>query len=346
MRVVVQRYSALGDIMMLLPILQAAKEQNPEMEIALVSRSFLAPLFNKLDLDFIPAELNGRHKGLFGLYRLANEIHYGWKPDLLVDAHDVLRSKVIDKILGLRGLAISKIEKNREERKALSQKKDKVFKAITPVYELYLKAFADAGLKIDFDPKKPPLAPYKLNRNMRSWWLENKAPLNIGIAPTAKHRAKQWPLEKMQYFMQSVGINKVKLFLFGGREERAELETLGKKSGANFQVVAGEFPLDQEIALIKELDYMVSMDSSNMHLASWAGTKVISIWGATHPHAGFKGYGQSDLNCIGIPHRELGCRPCSVFGNKECWRGDYACLEQISHERVRDHLNQLISESQ
>lgn len=346
MRIVVQRYSALGDVMMLLPILQAAKEQNPNWEIALVSRAYLKPLFNKLDIDFIPADLNGRHKGTYGLFRLANEIHSGYRPDKVIDAHDVIRSKVVNQFLRIFGSKVYSIKKNRKERKALTRKKNKVFRPITPVYELYLKAFTDAGLSINFDPKQPPIAPYRLLKSNEQWWNQEKASLNIGIAPTARHKGKQWPLEQMQYFMQSMGVNKVKLFLFGGKEEEAMLYSLGDKSGANFTVVAGAgLDIDQEIALIKELDYMITMDSSNMHMAAWAGTKVISIWGATHPYAGFKAYRQSDLNSVMIPHKKLSCRPCSAFGNKECWRGDYACLESISHQDLRDHLNNLISES-
>lgn len=345
MRVVVQRYSALGDILMLLPILQAAKAQRPDLEIALVSRPYLAPLFKNFDVDFIPADLKGRHKGLFGLYRLANEIYAGYQADLVIDAHQVLRSKVVNRFLRFFGLPIFSIRKNRKERAALTRKKNKVFKPIRPVYKLYLEAFEKAGIPIDFDPKKAPIAPYKLMKSNSQWWDAEKSALNIGIAPTARHQGKQWPLEQMQYLMQSMGVNKVKIFLFGGPDEAPMLNALGENSGANFTVVAGAFSLDQEIALVKNLDFMISMDSSNMHLAAWAGTKVISIWGATHPYAGFKAYGQSDLNQIQIPAKKLSCRPCSVFGNKGCWRGDYACLNGISHQQVRDYLNQVISDS-
>jgi len=66
--------------------------------------------------------------------------------------------------------------------------------------------------------------------------------------------------------------------------------------------------------LIKKLKLMVSMDSANMHLASLAGTKVISIWGNTHPFMGFLGYGQSMENVI--QDESMKERPTSVFGKE------------------------------
>ena len=74
------------------------------------------------------------------------------------------------------------------------------------------------------------------------------------------------------------------------------------------------------------IDVMVSMDSANMHLASLVGTTVVSVWGATHPYAGFMGWNQKEENAVQVT---LPCRPCSIFGNKPCRRGDYACLRQI-----------------
>ena len=89
-----------------------------------------------------------------------------------------------------------------------------------------------------------------------------------------------------------------------------------------------------------QLDLMISMDSANMHLASLLGVPVVSVWGSTHPYAGFYGWGQSGENAVQV---ELYCRPCSVFGNRACYRGDLACLQSISpvviYERAMQELN-------
>ena len=99
--------------------------------------------------------------------------------------------------------------------------------------------------------------------------------------------------------------------------------------------VAGKISFKEELQLISQLTLMVSMDSANMHLASIYGVPVVSIWGATHPFAGFYGWRQ-DVN--NIVQADLFCRPCSVFGNKPCYRGDHACMQMISTDMVKQKI--------
>ena len=79
-----------------------------------------------------------------------------------------------------------------------------------------------------------------------------------------------------------------------------------------------------------------------MHLASLVGTRVVSIWGATHPYAGFLGYGQRESDCI---QRALDCRPCSIYGNKKCRYGDYRCLD-IPAEEVAKRIVKAYQETE
>ena len=97
--------------------------------------------------------------------------------------------------------------------------------------------------------------------------------------------------------------------------------------------------MHQELILMSHLNVMISMDSANMHLASLTGIPVISIWGATHPFAGFMGWNQSTDNVI---QTDLECRPCSIFGQKTCRRGDYACLNLIRPETIVEKTNTLL----
>jgi ADP-heptose:LPS heptosyltransferase len=87
---------------------------------------------------------------------------------------------------------------------------------------------------------------------------------------------------------------------------------------------------------------MVAMDSSNMHLASISGIPVISIWGATHPDIGFAPLYQPKSNFVQVSVEELPCRPCSVYGNKPCLRGDKACMERISAHFVAEKVKEIL----
>ena len=101
--------------------------------------------------------------------------------------------------------------------------------------------------------------------------------------------------------------------------------------------LAGKFSFKEELAIISNMDMMISMDSANMHLASLFAVPVISVWGATHPFAGFYGWAQDEKNIVQVA---LPCRPCSVFGNKPCYRGDHACMNLIDEKMI---VNKIIN---
>ena len=103
-------------------------------------------------------------------------------------------------------------------------------------------------------------------------------------------------------------------------------------------IVTGKLSLEGELALMSRLDLMISMDSSNMHMAALAGTKVISIWGGTDPLTGFGAWRQPDNFSIRIPSDELECRPCTVYGKGRCQRGDFACMNWLTAEKVFDRI--------
>ena len=103
----------------------------------------------------------------------------------------------------------------------------------------------------------------------------------------------------------------------------------------------GKLNLEKEMLLISYLDVMLSMDSANMHLASLVQIPVVSIWGATHPYLGFYGFRQDIKNAI---QTEIECRPCSIFGDIPCQRGDYACLNRIKEETVVEQIKTVLDQ--
>lgn len=77
------------------------------------------------------------------------------------------------------------------------------------------------------------------------------------------------------------------------------------------------------------------MDSANMHLASLVGLRTVSVWGATHPYTGFLGWRQRTRDVVQL---DMTCRPCSVFGDRPCFRGDYHCLAGITPKMIIEKL--------
>lgn len=134
-----------------------------------------------------------------------------------------------------------------------------------------------------------------------------------------------------------------KIFLFGGGDyERKILGEWASRYNGVTSLAESRHGFAVELALLSHLDTMMSMDSANMHLASLVGVRVVSVWGATHPYCGFKGFRQKEADIVQLP---MTCRPCSVFGNKPCSRGDYHCLAGIPPQMIVTKVKSIIPPS-
>jgi ADP-heptose:LPS heptosyltransferase len=325
-KLLIIRFSALGDIAMCVPVVHDLAVQYPDLDIAMLSREMARPLFEQLpkNVHFIAADLKGRHKGVIGLCRLWRDAHLS-DFDYIADFHDVLRTWWLRSEGCLRRKKIAKIDKGRKGKKALTREKNKVFVQQPTSFERYAKVLEQLGF-----PVKPQFT--KLDYFS---FCETQKPDNetwVGIAPFAKHEAKVYPLDKMEQVIKVLSEKEnTTLFLFGGgTEENKQIETLCAKY-EHVQPAKSQQGLKGELVLMGQLDVMLSMDSANMHLASLVGTRVVSLWGGTHPYAGFLGWNQKAEDCLQL---DLPCRPCSVYGNKPCLRGDYACMNGITPEQV------------
>ena len=303
------------------------------MQVTFVSTAFVQPLFEGIErLHFVAADLKGRHKGVVGLYKLYQELKKGHDYDAIADFHNVLRTKILRTYMTFDGKQIAAIDKGRTEKKALTREKDKVLQPLKTTFERYADVLAQLNLPIVLK-KEEGLKPAVPQNDLQQ--LKSSGDLRVGIAPFAQYERKMYPLDKMQAVINLLlQHNKVQVYLFGGRGEAPLLQ---QWADAHHRVInyAGKVPFKEELATISNLHVMVSMDSANMHLASLYGIPVVSIWGATHPYAGFYGWGQSPHRAVQI---ELYCRPCSVFGNKQGPRNDLACMHGISPLMVYEKI--------
>ena len=169
----------------------------------------------------------------------------------------------------------------------------------------------------------------------------------IGLAPFAAHRGKTYPPELTTRLIELLTARypQARLFLFGrGPQEDDYFARCTQRWQQCLNVGQHTENLYQELILMSHLDVMVSMDSSNMHLASLTDTPVVSIWGATHPYAGFLGWHQNPQNILQADG--LGCRPCSIYGQKPCRYGDYRCLTGITPESIVEKITQVLTKNQ
>lgn len=317
-RVLAYRFSAFGDVAMTAPVFREILEQNPNLEIILVTRNNFRALFDGIpNLVFKGIDIDD-YKGIFGMRKLAHELTREVRPDFIADLHSVIRTKILNGIFRKRGFKVSVLFKGKVDKEHLTDIWNLEKKPLKHTTERYADVFREMGF------------PVTLSHQYRQKSTEKSG---IGFAPFAQHQGKMLPLEK-SFEVAKILSKKHKIYFFGGG--KSEVETLDHwvSQIPNSENFAGRLTLTEELQKIAELETMISMDSANMHLASLMGTRCVSIWGSTHPYAGFLGYGQSENDIIQV--KDLTCRPCSVFGDKPCFRGDWACLEEIDIQKIID----------
>ncbi len=311
-KILAYRFSAFGDVAMIAPVLKEFLAQNPDTEIVFVSRKNFADLFDGVErLTFRGVNLDD-YKGFFGLRKLALELKKEFQPNYVADLHNVLRSKILTFFFK----KTATLDKGRTEKKQLTRKENKIKKTLKQTTERYAGVFRKLGFTLELSHHLPK------NSIQKS---------GIGFAPFAQHEGKMLPIDKALELVKFLS-QKNQVYLFGGGKKEVEILSKWEQELENVTSLAGKLSLKEELQKIAELELMISMDSANMHLASLVGTRVVSVWGATHYFAGFLGYGQSEKDIVEIA--DLECRPCSVFGNKPCYRGDYACLNQIEISEI------------
>jgi len=315
-KLLVIRFSALGDVAMVVPILKELALAYPSWDITMLSKQQYETLFRGLpdNVHFFGADLSGHHSGILGLNNLLHDIDYK-SFDAVADLHAVLRTLYLRLRCLWRGKHIAHIRKDRYQKWLLIRHFYRYKHPLRSTLSRYKSVFEDLGFEL------PNTSSFSITHS----YTTDKS--NIGIAPFAAHRGKIYPLDKMETIVEALGKAMAqkgeKVYLFGAGEKEKNTLTDWQKKYAGVECLVGRYSMEEEITLMKNLRLMVTMDSSNMHLASIVGTRVLSIWGATHPWAGFLGYGQLEEDCI---QQTIPCRPCSIYGNRLCKFGDYRCL--------------------
>lgn len=327
MKILALRFSALGDIAMTVPVVVSFCQQNSQVQVVMLTSKLGAKIYNGLgnlphNLTVRGIDVKKDYKGIGGLNRLYHELK-AEQFDAVADLHDVLRTQWVRLRFKLAGTQVVSIDKGRSEKKAvIKHKTNQTLKLQT---KRYAEVFEHLGFKLEVNFEGKALSAENHPFDAKG--------LAIGVAPSAQHKGKVYPRTLLQQAIANVIKQRpeIQVFLFGGPDEQAELDTWAATDPTHIVNTAGREMLADDLALMQQLKLVVSMDSANMHLASLVGTRVISIWGATHPKTGFMGYKQQESDAVQL---DMPCRPCSVFGNKPCQFGDWRCLSNIDPETI------------
>jgi ADP-heptose:LPS heptosyltransferase len=324
---VILRLSSLGDVAMLVPVLCSFHAQYPQTRLKIISRERFRPLFLDLDfIDFVGIDKDRKQLNFLNLVRF----YFDFRPKknlIILDCHDVLRTKILCFLFRLNGNQTYKIDKGRAAKNTLIRLEPKIVNQLKNTHERYQNVFQLSGF--DF----PLLETISLNKSEK----RSKSKIWIGIAPFAKHSSKQYSSQNWREVILSLNTlhSDIKFFIFGAGKNEKQVAIDTFRGIENLELVINTFSFTEELKLISNLDLMLSMDSGNGHLAANFGIPVITLWGSTHPCLGFTPYGQLSSNSLFPDKHKYPFLPVSIFGkavNKDYERA----IDSIDKKEIVD----------
>ena len=334
--VVAVRFSAMGDVLIAVPVICALCREYPDTRFVFVTRTGYSRLFLDPPANLTVVEWNLRKeaRSVAGVVRLAMRLFAKYRPTAFADLHDVIRSRAVGLVAALRHVPSAVIRKDRRLKKQLVSKGAEAFgHPLLTTVERYARVFTRLGYNLSGDI---------LSTAPRAF--QPGAVPAIGVAPFAAHPGKIYPPELMEKVVDCLIARGYWIFLFGapGSEQQVLDSWAAKDPALVVSMPSLNLGLDGELKFMRSLNLMVAMDSGNMHMASLAGVPVVSVWGATHPYAGFAApTAREELRV----QADLPCRPCSVFGNRPCRQPDdpYGCLTRITPDMIIQKIDLALS---
>ena len=329
--VLVMRLSALGDVAMTIPVLYPVCRANPGTRFIMLTKKWPASMFQDRpdNLMVVGCDFKADYKGVMGLLKLASQLRKQYAIDAVADLHNVVRTRILGLFLRLHGIPVVHLDKQRARRRALVSHRSDI--PVTPTIDRYWAVFTELGLDAPadftrlYDGAEVPASPMVPDKEPGQRW--------IAVSPFSAHEGKVYPLQLMEQVVKQLSArDNYRIFLMGGgKDEKIALRKMARGNSHVISMAEVKHGFPDEYALLARCDLMLTMDSANMHLASLMGLKAITIWGATAPQCGFQGYGQTSADDIQL---DMPCRPCSIYGERDCKFDDYRCLSNISPEQV------------
>ena len=281
-------------------------------------------------LKFIGIDFSSNDKNIFQIAKKVKEVSGNINFNGIYDLHDVIRSKILCLLLSAKTDVTRVYEKQRSLKKEIINKKISLQKLKTSS-ERYLHCLKKDFDKLDFSNISKALVAETTKKDI------------IGIAPFSAHKSKIWPLSNYQKIINHFKNFKFVIFAFGNQELEDSKTYFLKNS--NCSIIDRNLSLNDQMKLINDFKVFISMDSANMHLASLTSTKVVSIWGPTHPFLGFSPLFNEEF-IVQLSDEEYSERPISIYGKIK--KIDKVKAEQsmsrINPEKVIDKINLAIDQ--
>ena len=321
-KVLILRFSSIGDIVLTTPVIRAVKNQVKDAEVHYCTKSnFKAIVESNPNVSKVHCLGDSLHELIMELQKE--------KFDYVVDLHNNLRTTIIKSRLGVKAKSFDKL--NFKKWLLVNWKINRL--PSKHIVDRYLEAASELGVKADsagldyFIPEKDEVSLNSLPAEFRNGF--------VAFAIGAQHFTKRLPIHKIEELARKIS---QPVLLMGGKEDAETgdkiVQTLAAENRFIFNA-CGKFNLNQSASLIKQSNLVFSHDTGLMHIAAAMGKEIYSIWGNTVPAFGMYPY---KTNYHSIENLNLSCRPCSKIGYNKCPKGHFKCMNEQNFDFLNGKL--------
>jgi ADP-heptose:LPS heptosyltransferase len=320
MKILVIRFSSMGDIIYTTPVVRCLKKQLPGAEIHFITKPAFKYIYD--NNPYVDKLLLLKPS----LSATINDIKAeGY--DHIVDLHNNLRTAIIKLRTGIK----SSTYKKQTIRKWLSLKFN--LKLVSPVHlvDRYMNAAAPLGVVNDDEPIDYYIkADHQLDKLLPSSHQNNYVAFIIG----ATHFTKRMPNEKIISLCRKID---QPIVLLGGNDVKDNGDIIQQALGNTIYNACGITSLDESVFLVSRAAKVMGFDTGLTHIAEAFNAPIVSVWGGTVPELlGVQPYKVKDVLVAGV---ELPCRPCSKFGLPACPLGHFKCMYDIPEGQIAEFVN-------
>lgn len=329
MKVLIIRFSSIGDIVLTTPVVRCLKQQHPEVKVHYLTKASFMPIVNYNPyIDMVHLLADDLNKVIEDLKKE--------QFDFVIDLHNNLRTARVKKALDVPSSSFPKlnIKKWLLTNLKIDLMPDK------SIVERYFEAAAEVKVHNDgkgLDHILPESLKLSNDDIPMSHWSGY-----VGCVIGGSFNTKKLPVEQWKQFCDLVPYP---VILLGGPEDREDGQLIAEQDTVKIYNSCGKFKLNESAELVKHAHVIVSNDTGLMHIAAAYQKPIISLWGNTSPEMGmFPYYGYNNLKdriapqSVIIENKTLSCHPCSKIGYNKCPKKHFKCMKDLDMQLVSDHV--------
>ncbi|MFN8281616.1 MAG: glycosyltransferase family 9 protein [Chitinophagales bacterium] len=321
MKILIIRFSSIGDIVLTSPVIRCLKNQVAKSEVHYLTKNTYKEI---LVASPYLSKVYGIEKDVSEVTDQLIKEHY----DLIIDLHDNIRSHQVSMTLKVK---THRYNKQRFKRALLI--KFKINLLNNHVVDRYFSAVKKLNVINDgkgldyFIPEKDEIPP----ANLPFTHIAGFCVIVVG----AKHFTKTIPLEKLKELCEKI---KMPIMLIGGLDDAyigTQLEAID-----NFKMynACGKFNINQSASIIKKAKFVITGDTGMMHIAAALNKRIIAVFGGTEKRLGFTPYNTNTSQNVMIENNTINCRPCHKHGLDKCPKNHFKCMNDLDMQKVIDVL--------